>query len=162
MVYKTIQWYITRKSIEQYNRKPASNRFIHYHVIYACRLIQKPPPCIHLLLATIFSSLTSHYVCQSPSACSRLPRLCLHMHVTTTVFQLPAKNMIYKVVHRNATKAGSKILRDRATTLYNNISKRNVCITESILIKNSKPKLNAQDEGKIRVMKVFKETKSLT
>ena len=52
-------------------------------------------------------------------------------------------------------KPGSRHLRDQTTVLYKSNNKRNLCIAEAILIKQSRPSLNEQEEGRSRILHIF-------
>ena len=58
-----------------------------------------------------------------------------------------------KTTHR--ARPYTRELLESTTVFYKNSSKLNLQIAEALLIKQHKPLLNQQDEGTVRVLKIF-------
>ena len=71
-----------------------------------------------------------------------------YQHVQTGA--IPHHN---KTTHR--ARPYTRELLESTTVIYKNSSKLNMQIAEALLIKQHKPLLNQQDEGTIRVLKIF-------
>lgn len=98
---------------------PASNRSIHYHVIYTCRLIQNPPISCYVLLAALSSSLASHNVCLSPSGLHTQPSFSFlayqcyiyrcHTTASHSVASSEHANIYYTKIKKNCTHLAQRM-----------------------------------------------------
>ena len=60
---------------------------------------------------------------------------------------------IIKIVHNS--KPLTRQLLQNTTVLFRGHSKNDLAIAEALLIKKERPSLNLQDEGQVRVLKIF-------